>query len=345
MIQVGWFGIGFGNNMIGSDMITFQIKTVQDLKYDTIYYKHIQVTDMYSFSNEPPWPDSLLGGEDNVELLGYDFGSFETGKIKIKFRRKMDTQDSYDHVFQKILTNFTYAFDKTESTLTGHSTNRGKFRLDLQQENKSDEIDNYNTRILQMHVVFLLGGWGVLSDFSIIIVRYFKGYGKYLRVHGIIFVVLNIVTILTVGVMIDMNSQKIKKLEQQPQSIQAHFVIGCFTLSIIIIQHLLGLVVKINLESEQGHESILKIKKIHRWLGFTVYIASKVQVYLGAVIYTMFYDRKLTGTYMEDDDNRIITYLSLYYTFLVIIFIIFQIFYSCEPAFMGKKIHRKYVDI
>lgn len=54
----------------------------------------------------------------------------------------------------------------------------------------------------------------MLSDFSIIIVRYFKGYGKYLRVHGIIFVVLNIVTILTVGVMIDMNSQKIKKLEQ-----------------------------------------------------------------------------------------------------------------------------------
>ena len=257
----------------------------------------------------------------------------------------MNTYDSYDHVFQKILTNFTYAFDKTDQTLTGHSTNRGKFRLDLQQENKSDEIDNYNTRILQMHVVFLLGGWGVLSDFSIIIVRYFKGYGKYLRVHGIIFVVLNIVTILTVGVMIDMNSQKIKKLEQQPQSIQAHFVIGCITLSIIIIQHLLGLVVKINLESEQGHESILKIKKIHRWLGFTVYIASKVQVYLGAVIYTMFYDRKLTGTYMEDDDNRIITYLSLYYTFLVIIFIIFQIFYSCEPAFMGKKIHRKYVDI
>jgi len=75
----------------------------------------------------------------------------------------------------------------------------------------------------------------VLSDFSIIIVRYFKGYGKYLRVHGIIFAVLNIVTILTVGVMIDMNSQKIKKIEQQPQSIQAHFVIGCLTLSIIII--------------------------------------------------------------------------------------------------------------
>jgi len=46
---------------------------------------------MYSFSNEPPWPDSLLGGEDNVELLGYDFGSSETGKIKIKFRRKMNT--------------------------------------------------------------------------------------------------------------------------------------------------------------------------------------------------------------------------------------------------------------
>lgn len=57
-----------------------------------------------------------------------------------------------------------------------------------------------------MHIIFLLGGWGMLSDFSIIIVRYFKGYGKYLRVHGIIFVILNIVTILSVGLIIDLSN-------------------------------------------------------------------------------------------------------------------------------------------
>jgi hypothetical protein len=34
-------------------------------------------------------------------------------------------------------------------------------------------------------------------------VRYFKGYRKYLRVHGIIFVILNLVTIISVSMMLD----------------------------------------------------------------------------------------------------------------------------------------------
>ena len=83
---------------------------------------------MYSKTNEPPWPDTLLiGGTDDINVLGYDLGEDEKGKLKIKFRRKMDTGDVNDYVIKREITNFIYSFNKDTYDLIGHSTNRGLF--------------------------------------------------------------------------------------------------------------------------------------------------------------------------------------------------------------------------
>jgi hypothetical protein len=46
-------------------------------------------------------------------------------------------------------------------------------------------------------------------------VRYFKGYRKYLRVHGIIFVILNLITVISVSMMLDKSKAKKKKKKKK----------------------------------------------------------------------------------------------------------------------------------
>lgn len=55
---------------------------------------------MYSKGYEPPYPDTILGGTDDIEIRGIDIGSKEKGPIIIKFRRNLDTGDDYDYVIK-----------------------------------------------------------------------------------------------------------------------------------------------------------------------------------------------------------------------------------------------------
>jgi hypothetical protein len=52
---------------------------------------------MYSFGNQPPNPDSQLGGTEDYTMLGYNLKDQERGRVEILFKRKLVTGDSlYD---------------------------------------------------------------------------------------------------------------------------------------------------------------------------------------------------------------------------------------------------------
>lgn len=69
--------------------------------------------------------------------------------------------------------------------------------LDLSKDHTEKEDTWWKDAVRKSHNVFLFILWGPMTDISIIIIRYFKGMAAHIRIHGLIFVVVNSMTALS----------------------------------------------------------------------------------------------------------------------------------------------------
>ena len=72
------------------------------------------------------------------------------------------------------------------------------------------------------------------------------------------------------------------------KTITAHFALGVIVLNLIVIQHIFGFIMKKSLDSKNNNcfnSKLTQIKKIHRFIGYTIYIFSKACVLTGIWIY------------------------------------------------------------
>ena len=78
-----WFGIGFGSQMQGSDMIIIEIVNVSIIK----------VSDMISTGYTNPLLDTTFGGTEDVKLIQ---SSIQSGIVTVHLERKLNTGDIND---------------------------------------------------------------------------------------------------------------------------------------------------------------------------------------------------------------------------------------------------------
>lgn len=110
------------------------------------------------------------------------------------------------------------------------------FTANLKIEKQIKDDPWWKIAVRKSHTLFLFILWGPMSDISIVIIRYFKGNSAYLRIHGLIFVVINTMTILLVSFMIDINKEKIKSLDEKGYEKElTHFIFGIIILFLVFI--------------------------------------------------------------------------------------------------------------
>ncbi|CAD8069053.1 unnamed protein product [Paramecium primaurelia] len=319
-----WFGLGFNNDkMENTDMLLIKIETVI-INNEKGYY--VQIDDMFGTKNTAPLSDTQLYGTQDWILDGFVYYN-STELFVIRVHRKLLTSDKYDFDFsQKKDTLCIYAFGRNGQQY--HSANRGAFQFELSKNKQSYQEDYWDKLVLNGHVILMLLFWSFISDIGIFYGRQLKSYPKYVRVHGMIFLFLSIVTYFFVFGMISQQQKRIQQLGYQDTKIILHFILGVVILLIMTTQIFLGLLARNNLESNNGTYLIYKVKYIHKYFGYLLYIITKVQVIIGISIY----------------DSAYIGLFIIYYVLLFLIkFTIEMLYYYQVSAISRKRI--KYSQI
>lgn len=147
-----------------------------------------------------------------------------------------------------------------------------------------DQPTNAQNFWQNVHGIVLTVLWCLGADALLIIVRYYKNWQKYILLHSL-FGVINILTVIVVVVVVVLDRAYLFNaagFASMTLATQIHFIIGmCFIFCIVGVQ-ILGLFVKAQLESpNKDPGAMLRKKKIHKIIGYTLYAISKPQLVLG----------------------------------------------------------------
>ncbi|CAD8167508.1 unnamed protein product [Paramecium pentaurelia] len=223
--------------------------------------------------------DEQQGGFQSWYILGY---AIINETIRIKITRKLLTDDNDDYQFNQQYVNIGYLIVYNKEGMVYRNYNRGVISVDLY--NLDSKVEKYEQFTDEGHSIFLFIFWSFLSDIGIFFGRQLKSYPKYAKVHGMIFLFQSIVTYIFVFSKIEYNKLKIQEIYYYDGLIIAHFVVGVSILSFLLLQLMMGMIVKNNLESLNGSNKIYKVKRIHFYLGYFIYLVTKAQVAMGVHI-------------------------------------------------------------
>lgn len=83
-------------------------------------------------------------------------------------------------------------------------------------------------------------------DIAIFVIRYLKTWKHYVLAHTLIFLLLDVSTIVVVAIILGENKSKLSNLDGLSDDVKNHYILGVIILAIVIIQHIMGVVLKIN---------------------------------------------------------------------------------------------------
>lgn len=144
------------------------------------------------------------------------------------------------------------------------------------------------------HTSIMAFVYGFLSDGAVFFAREMKHYPKYIQVHGILTMIISSTTFFYTSAMISISINLINidyqylwvpDLREKSRVIQSHFVVGLIIMSLLLIQNFLGWAIKTNLESNKGDGSVYPAKNLHKYIGFFLYFAGKLNIMLGIYMY------------------------------------------------------------
>ncbi|CAD8183221.1 unnamed protein product [Paramecium pentaurelia] len=242
-------------------------------------YDNLYVNDNIGLSPTSFIYDEQKVGFKNWHILGYAIIN-ETIRIKITRTLLTDNQNYYQ--FNKQTLDLGYLIIYNKEGIVYRNYNRGVITVDLY--NLASYVEKYEQFTDQGHTIFLFIFWSFLSDIGIFFGRQLKSYPKYAKVHGMIFLFQSILTYIFAFSKIEYNKLKIQEIYYYDGLIIAHFIVGVLILSFLVLQLMMGMIVKNNLESLNGSNKIYKIKRIHFYLGYFIYLITKAQVAMGVHI-------------------------------------------------------------
>lgn len=114
--------------------------------------------------------------------------------------------------------------------------------------------------------------------------RYVKNWHKYLLLHSL-FGVVNLLTLVLVLAVVVLDRSWLFNwpgFSTMGLPTQIHFIVGMLFITVIVGVQVLGLVVKSQLEGTQVRPDVmLRKKRVHRIVGYSIYTLSKAQLVLG----------------------------------------------------------------
>lgn len=64
---------------------------------------------MYQIGSDVPDYDTVLGGNEDITILGYNINR-DTNRFWVKFKRKLNTNDQYDFTIEKKKAKLIYSY-------------------------------------------------------------------------------------------------------------------------------------------------------------------------------------------------------------------------------------------
>ena len=203
-----------------------------------------------AFAHRPPINDtsSTLNGTDDFSNKSV---TANDSTVVCEFRRKLVTEDKYDLPLVKGNTIHVCSIFSTTPDLKMHATPSSRFcfywpLLDgFNGDLSSEPIVEDNTWEL-VHGIVMSIGWGVLVDFALAAVRYFRVRKHYTTSHAIFFFVINLTTIPMAVLMVVRNNRSILyNFDILEWQVKTHFLLGSSLVLLIIAQHVLGIFTKL----------------------------------------------------------------------------------------------------
>jgi len=282
-----YFAIGFGSSMSGSDIWVFEIVN-----------SAISASDRVGIGYTTPPLDTAQGGEDNLQVLGYEITSSYS---LVKITRVLDTGDSNDAVISPGSTTLIWA-TASSPTLAYHGTSRGVTTVDFEEGTTSgstvygsgETVTNYSNTI-KVHAIVNAIAWLILSDLAIFIVRLFRGrklkIGRVVipiqMIHGLIMLMVIIMSVIVTALALkeflhSYGSAKTTGVRRR----DFHYLNGLVILFLILITLLSGIFALIFLARyKKDPSSRLIIKRVHQVLGYLLYLDAKANIITGVMLY------------------------------------------------------------
>jgi hypothetical protein len=138
-----------------------------------------------------------------------------------------------------------------------------------------------------IHGLVMTVGWGLLVDVGIIVARYFRTRRYYIISHAVIFFLVDITTVPMAILMVVLNRDSVfNGYKQMPLSVKVHLLLGVGLVVVIVCHHLLGGLAKHQQESKIiPARRFLRLRKLHRLMGYLLYILTKAQLGVGWYVY------------------------------------------------------------
>ncbi|KAL4441412.1 hypothetical protein ABPG74_013707 [Tetrahymena malaccensis] len=251
--ETNWFGMGFNYLMHKSHMIIIQFVG-----------GYIDIYEAYSQDYSFPQAKEIT----SLDLIGY----YEDQQSKYILVEADFHENDKNYI--------SIAYGSTQ-TMQFHGRRKGRYIIPLEPGiavNKNDEVIVINI-IYKLHTTWLTYGWGYLADFCIISIRYLKGWKYYITLHSSLFFILNLFTVIIEFLLIYYNLPRIYNISYL--DIYLHFILGTLFLAIVVFQHLSGYFLKRAIEDEKVQLMIPRIKQIHKYIGYSLYILGKIAIFTG----------------------------------------------------------------
>ncbi|CDW87608.1 cytochrome b5-like heme steroid binding domain containing protein [Stylonychia lemnae] len=289
-----FFAVGFGSQMVNTDMILTQSRGNLSTAYDLWSTRHGRPS------------------TDEVQDIKYGFIWNET-HTTFQIDRKIDTGDTAQD-FVVIVVRFfitfiiykgepmsmIFSYHTSSATLTKH-TNKGGFTMTLippiynasnQENNDSNKslgenftIGNITSEIYganydeasfhRIHGWILWLSWGPLAFIQLTTTRYMKTFTYGIWIH-MLAGLLNMIATLTLGILALQQSDYV--IDDNP-----HSQIGVSIMVIVIAVNFTGVIMRMRIFRR------FRIYWIHKVMGYSILIVAQIQLVLGVLMYSRNY--------------------------------------------------------
>jgi len=216
---VGW-GMSRSGKMLNSDVyigwVTNGVPTAYDYSIGTTR----------TFSASGVWPDTMLGGTD--DLLAFN-GSEVNGVTQMIFRRKFSTGDSLDvdiPMGQSITLIYYYQDNVDGPNLVQHSQTPTPYTFNFFTGASTTQF-----QIIVVHGALMFIAWYCIAPFGFVLARFMKGFSWWFQVHRAIMFIAMLAVIAAFGIAISYCTTHFD---------DAHKIIGLIVVIIGVAQPVIG---------------------------------------------------------------------------------------------------------
>ena len=257
--------------------------TNSDLYILTVENLNLELIDTWCGLYYTPVLDTSQGGENSINIISLEFISDST--IQGVFTRSLDTNDSNDKkIVPDVSTSIIWAYVDGTSGVTFHYQNRCNKKLVSAKLTFATKASNFQFDITNSdkdrdnHGRVMTIAWGVLASVGIIAAKYFKAYSCWFLVHFLCLMACSILTIASSKITFE--EGEVPVVAFADDNIK-HSRIGHILAALVVGQVVFGMLGSYFKLYTKNTSATLSLLKLHKLIGYAMFIAGLRNLYLG----------------------------------------------------------------